>query len=437
MPPRDKKDHTKNKKGERRKKGHDVVSDDDDDHNNDDGGDAIPSVFTSIITTPKTTLTKSIISNSSDVNDMLISEAAELLLEKRLSQREQALMTLVKMLSLGHDLGNYQETILIQLSRLIRKPSSLTEIDMATKLIMLFSLWLGADEDAFFETFDSLLQKLITTEGIDENIRVAALSALAFCSFISSIESRERILTLCEDIICDSNNDSSDTLLCFTAIKSWILLASIMPVDIIIDSSKDRIFDAINLLLDSDDIDVKIAAGTLLAFLYEVVEDNDLCPEGSDMQTIGLQLCEDPNVVSQTLALIQRVSKENSKRFSKKDRKDTRLAFRDIEAYIFNGDKPEETIRFQGCVLEVDTFAKICLLEQLRFVLGDGFPASPKNFPIIAEILEIKNLNDFNDGDGDSRQIRKGSSVDKSRSSNRNQDRSYKDLQNSFYEEEG
>jgi hypothetical protein len=155
------------------------------------------------------------------------------------------------------------------------------------------------------------------------------------------------------------------------------------------------------------------------------------------MQTIGLQLCEDPNVVSQTLALIQRVSKENSKRFSKKDRKDTRLAFRDIEAYIFNGDKPEETIRFQGCVLEVDTFAKICLLEQLRFVLGDGFPASPKNFPIIAEILEIKNLNDFNDGDGDSRQIRKGSSVDKSRSSNRNQDRSYKDLQNSFYEEDG
>ena len=432
MPPRDKKE--KNKKGERRKK-HD---DDDDDENgggDDGGGDDTPSVFNAIIT-PKTTLTKSIISNSSDVNDMLISEAAELLIEKRLSQREQALTTLVKMLSLGHDLGNYQETILIQLSRLIRKPSSLIEIEMTTKLLMLFSLWLGADEDAFFDTFDSLLEKVITTETLDEAMRVAALSALAFCSFISSVESRERILTLCGDIICDGNNDSSDTLLCFTAIKSWILLASIMPVDIIIDSSKERIFDAINLLLDSDDIDVKIAAGTLLAFLYEVVEDNDLCPEGSDMQTIGLQLCEDPNVVSQTLALIQRVSKENSKRFSKKDRKDTRLAFRDIEAYIFNGDKPEETTRFQGCVLEIDSFAKICLLEQLRFVLGDGFPSSPKNFPIIQEILEIKNLNDFNDGDGDSRQIRKGSSVDKSRSSNRNQDRSYKDLQNSFYEED-
>jgi hypothetical protein len=426
MPARDKKDKSSsNKKGERRKKNQDS-SDDEGDNDNDV---AANTVFASI------TIPKTVISSSSDVNDMVISEAVEMLLEKRLSQREQALITLVKMFASGQSLESYQETILIQLSRLIRKPSSFIESDNAAKLIMLFSLWLGADEDAFFETFDSLLQKLITTVDVDENIRVVALSTLAFCSFINSVESRERILTLCEDIICESNNDGNDTLLCFTAIKSWILLASIIPIDIVIDSSKDRIFDAVNLLLDSDDIDVKIAAGTLLAFLYELVDDNDLCPEGSDMQTIGLQLCEDPNVVSQTLALIQRVSKENSKRFSKKDRKDTRLAFRDIEAYIFNGEKPEDSIRMQGCVLEVETFAKICLLEQLKAVLGDGFPASPKNFPIVQEILEIKNLNDFNDGDGNNLQIRKGSSVDKSRSTNRSQDRHYKDSFNSFYEE--
>jgi len=314
MPPRDKKDKSSNKKGERRKKNQDS-SDDEGDNDNDVTANT---VFASI------TIPKTVISSSSDVNDMVISEAVEMLLEKRLSQREQALITLVKMFARGQSLESYKETILIQLSRLIRKPSSFIESDNATKLIMLFSLWLGADEDAFFETFDSLLQKLITTVDVDENIRVVALSTLAFCSFINSVESRERILTLCEDIICESNNDGNDTLLCFTAIKSWILLASIIPIDIVIDSSKDRIFDAINLLLDSDDIDVKIAAGTLLAFLYELVDDNDLCPEGSDMQTIGLQLCEDPNVVSQTLALIQRVSKENSKRFSKKDRKDTR-----------------------------------------------------------------------------------------------------------------
>ena len=89
----------------------------------------------------------------------------------------------------------------------------------------------------------------------------------------------------------------------------------------------------------------------------------------------------------------------------------------------------------QGCVLEVETFAKICLLEQLKAVLGDGFPSSPKNFPIVQEILEIKNLNDFNDGDGVNLHIRKGSSVDKSRSTNRSQDRNYKDSFNSFYEE--
>lgn len=417
---REKKDKG-NKKGERRKKG--------DDSSDDDNDTAAPcsTVLESIL--PKV----STISSSSDVNDMIISEAVELLLEKRLSQREKALITLVRLFSIGQSLSNYQETILTQVTKLLKKPQSEIEMDNATKIIMLFSLSLGPDEETFFDTFDALLQKLTTDSDSDENIRVAALKCLAFCSFINSIDSRERILTLCEDIICDSNNDGNDTLLCCTAIKSWILLASVISVDVIIYSSKDRIFDAINLLLDSDDIEVKIAAGTLLAFLYELVVDNELAPEVSDMHTIGLQLCVDTNVISQTLALIQRVAKENSKRFSKKDRKDTRLAFRDIEAYIFSGESPEDSIRFQGCILEVNSFSKIIIIEILRLVVGDGFNACIKNFPIIQEILEIKNLNDFNDGDGSDNQVRKGSSVDKSRSNNRNQDRNYKDSLNSFY----
>ena len=426
--PREKNDKKVKEKGVKKNNRKNNVDDDDDndDNGSDDSNNEKGTVFT--------------ISNSSDANDMLISvnisEAVEMLLEKRLSQREQALTNLLKLFSCGQSLVNYQETILVQLSRIIRRPSSFTEADLAMKLLTLFSLWLGPDEDDFFNTYDSLLQKLVNNNDIDENIRVVALSALSFCSFINSVEARESTIILCEEIMCSGNNDGND-LLCFTAIKSWILLASIMPLENIIDSSKDRIFDAINLLLDADDIDVKIAAGTLLAFMYELVEENELCPEGTDMHTVGLQICEDPNMVSQTLALLQRVSKENSKRFSKKDRKEQRLAFRDIEAFICDGEKPEDTIRMQGCVLEVNTFARICLLEQLRFYLGDGFPSSPKNFPIVKEILEIKNLNDFNDGDGNSTQIRKGSRLDKTRSSNRNQDRHYKDSQNNFYEEDG
>ena len=225
--PREKNDKKVKEKGAKKNNRKNNVDDDDDndDNGSDDSNNEKGTVFT--------------ISNSSDANDMLISvnisEAVEMLLEKRLSQREQALTNLLKLFSCGQSLVNYQETILVQLSRIIRRPSSFTEADLAMKLLTLFSLWLGPDEDDFFNTYDSLLQKLVNNNDIDENIRVVALSALSFCSFINSVEARESTIILCEEIMCSGNNDGND-LLCFTAIKSWILLASIMTLENIIDS---------------------------------------------------------------------------------------------------------------------------------------------------------------------------------------------------------
>lgn len=48
-----------------------------------------------------------------------------------------------------------------------------------------------------------------------------------------------------------------------------------------------------------------------------------------------------------------------------------------------NGEKPYESVRMQGAVLECTSFTTLRLLEELKEVLGDGFHSSLKVFPVV------------------------------------------------------
>ena len=60
-----------------------------------------------------------------------------------------------------------------------------------------------------------------------------------------------------------------------------------------------------------------------------------------------------------------------------------RAAFRDVEDWIVNGEKPYESVRMQGAVLECTSFTTLRLLEELKDVLGDGFHSSLKVFSVV------------------------------------------------------
>lgn len=57
--------------------------------------------------------------------------------------------------------------------------------------------------------------------------------------------------------------------------------------------------------------------------------------------------------------------------------------FRDCEDWIVNGEKPYESVRMQGAVIECTSFTTLSLLEELRTVLGDGFHSALKNYPVV------------------------------------------------------
>ncbi len=79
---------------------------------------------------------------------------------------------------------------------------------------------------------------------------------------------------------------------------------------------------------------------------------------------------------------IRDIISDNSKKTSKKNKKEQRAEFRDIDNWISNGERPHETIRMQGAEIEVNSFGKQRIVEALKEVLGSGFHSSLRLYPV-------------------------------------------------------
>mmetsp|Transcript_31410 Transcript_31410/g.52505 ORF Transcript_31410/g.52505 Transcript_31410/m.52505 type:complete len:137 (+) Transcript_31410:23-433(+) len=120
------------------------------------------------------------------------------------------------------------------------------------------------------------------------------------------------------------------------------------------------------------------------------------------------------------------ISKDSSKRISKKDRKEQRAEFRDIEDWLVKGEAPADSIRMQGAVLEISSFADMRLVCALKDVFGSGFHSSLRLYPVVRDVLGVEHVTADMDGAGEDVRVEKGSREDKTRSKNRKQDRRYR-----------
>jgi len=136
-----------------------------------------------------------------------ISEATEMLSEKRYSTRERGLEALIKHFQTSYEdeadlsIEGYQDSITSQLLRLIRRPNSVKEGKLCTHLLCLIGLYLGPDEDEFFDAFVAPLQ-LIVDSASDAllELRGAALECLVLLSYIcGGIDASYRTWNYCRN----------------------------------------------------------------------------------------------------------------------------------------------------------------------------------------------------------------------------------------------
>ena len=144
-----------------------------------------------------------------------ISEAVENLAEKRASTRADALKSLIKILrsnnkALVDSVLDYSDTLRVSLCRLLRRPASEAEGMLCLQVLALYSLLIGTDENDMFESVEKVLIKTVTDE-CGNDLRVRALATLAFASFICSSDSTDRVMTFCEDVLCEESEGAPVT----------------------------------------------------------------------------------------------------------------------------------------------------------------------------------------------------------------------------------
>ena len=114
-----------------------------------------------------------------------------------------------------------------------------------------------------------------------------------------------------------------------------------------------------------------------------------------DTEQCGELLCEDADMVRLALDKMKHISRDSSKRISKKDRKEQRAVFRQLERWVLDGEAPSESVCFHGANVECDSFVQLLLLDALREQLAEGFPMALRHFPVLRYVAQLHLASDM------------------------------------------
>jgi hypothetical protein len=308
-------------------------------------------------------------------------DALEKLNEKKASTRLKGLQEILGILQSGgvesFPLGSL-ESLNSSLVKFIRRPTSSSEAVDAMKVVSVLSLILGPN-DQFVETFSRLFVHIITRVE-DETMRAEALKCLAFVNYVSSTDHSESTAwVLSEQIILltvEGLEVSAD--LRVFALKFWCLLASVIDLEIVLEHSRDGVFEAAVEIFDDANTEGKVIAAESFAFLWEVAYDSN--PEGDATAWEGA-LCHNPRECQRAIAILNNIWKDSSKKVAKKEKRERKGTMRMVLDWITEGLAPQETLELRGTELEINTFSSFQQVSMLREVLGDGFQGCLRSFP--------------------------------------------------------
>lgn len=209
----------------------------------------------------------------SDAFDM--SEAIEMLSEKKYNLREPALKKIISFMQGSHDgeeslqvLDGFTETLTTHLTRMLRRPASDQEGILCLQLVCLLALYLSGDAVSLLKSIEKPIMALIQAKEATP-LQSQALFTWSFTSFVSEKEEivHEALETI-ESILLNECGDEFGDELLTRAAEGWVLLCTLLPAATVLSKSKDEsLFEALFTQIDeasSTSINSKVAAGKVL-----------------------------------------------------------------------------------------------------------------------------------------------------------------------------
>lgn len=273
-------------------------------------------------------------------------------------------------------------TITEAIERSLRKGRG-SEQAAAAQLAALLCLQLGSTNlvDDICQTLIPTLLLIIGDDSMSSAVRAKCCWALSILTFVGNYEDMENVMEVLRQtyrmsFIKQSSlgtaSLANEAALYTAALSAWCLLLTVMttaPDNISMDMKQ------IVTLLDSNCVEIRMAAGEIIAVILEQLKDYECADEWEPDDDLLMKLKE--------------LATDSHKFRAKKDRKTQRSVFRDIIRYIEEGQFPKMQVRFGQECLSLDTWCRKKQYDCIRQALGSGMNLHLKENDLLRDILNL------------------------------------------------
>nr|KAI8735885.1 interferon-related developmental regulator 1 [Biomphalaria glabrata] len=326
-------------------------------------------------------------SSQQEMFEEKFSEFMDGLLEKSVKSRMTALQGIQKSLQkkyVAEYLLDRKETLTENLVKCLRKSKG-EELELVAACFSLVSVQLGSEACSLFECIQPVLTTLMTDNSTPYKSRGACATTLATCCFLSSddLEKAKSLTNALEDIFClgygKGENSPSVTpelsWLIGQALSAWCLLLTVAP-QYEVQTHIMKHLGLLQDLLKNADVDLRITAGEAVALLYELARETNEEFEHEDETSL--------------FELLKQLATDSVKHRAKKDRRQQRSCFRDIQRYIVDFECTCETVKLgKENVLELNSWAQRRQYDTFCHVLMTGTSVHMKMNPILRDMFDL------------------------------------------------
>ncbi|XP_035675533.1 interferon-related developmental regulator 2-like isoform X1 [Branchiostoma floridae] len=283
-------------------------------------------------------------------------------------------------------IDNRKVTITDCVERCLKKGKG-EEQALAASVGSLLCVQLGSREgcEEIYNNLKPVMITIMNDKSAAATARAACAQALGLICFIAAGDMEEvvDIMGGLEKIFCvaylkgdgtsPSHSPALQALHC-AALSAWTLLLSIAPPSKVQEFVRTHL-PKLPQLLQSDDVNMRIAAGEAIALLYELarVQDEDFL--GQDLDSLCTRL--------------KQLATESVKYIAKNDKRKQRSSFRDILRGVEEAEAPNDTVRFSVEEIYLDSWVKKRQYEAFKDSLGAGVNQHLQENELLRDIFSL------------------------------------------------
>ncbi|XP_046854308.1 interferon-related developmental regulator 2-like [Xenia sp. Carnegie-2017] len=241
-------------------------------------------------------------------------------------------------------------------------------------VLLCIQLGYGSESKQIFQSLKSLLLATLQDPTAKVSARTSCANALALCCFLASEEHEDIVncLNALQKVFSSAHSAALSTLFC-ECLFSWALLLSVAPESLVEECVKKQCRRILKLM-NSDDVNLRIAAGEVFALICEVGREKI---EDFEPQQFG------------SLDILKDLATDGTKHRAKKDRRQQRSTFRDILGTIEDGVVPEEIVKFGNETMNLVTWTQRRQYAAFKDLLGPGINLHLKENLLLRDVFDL------------------------------------------------